>query len=225
MVGTHRYWMRGKSGGIGFVLKSEMECQNISCNSKDVCFIKIGSHAKGYDWPLYSIYLSCEGIRGEENVLNMKCVNDVVSKAKEDGRKIIMGGDMNAHIWVLDKCENKNGKPLKRVMDEMSIQILNCVWESVKSATWFSEKSEFTLEYIGVDEWALKCVESAYILERGEVVESDHAALGVKVEWKVKRTMKCGRNRKSKQKIRLTARNWDVLEVKWKRENTKIYQV
>ena len=52
-----------------------------------------------------------------------------------------------------------------------------CVLESMKSATWFSEKSEFTLDYIGVDDCAFKGMESAYILERGEVVESDHAAV------------------------------------------------
>ena len=48
------------------------------------------------------------------------------------------------------------------------MEILNCVWVSMKGATWFSEKSEFTWEYIGVDDCALKCVESAYILGRGK---------------------------------------------------------
>ena len=147
----------------------------------------------------------------------MTCVKDVVSTPKEDGLKNMIGGDMNAHIWELDKWENKNGKFLKRVVDEMNLQILNWVWESMKGATWFSEKNEFTWDYIGLDDWALKCVGSAYILERGDVIESDHAAVWVNVEWKVKRRMK---------KIRLTAKkHWDVLEVKWKRENTKIYQV
>ena len=36
----------------------------------------------------------------------------------------------------------------------------------------------------------LQCVESAYILERGEVVESDDAAVGVNDEWKVRRNGK-----------------------------------
>ena len=31
------------------------------------------------------------------------------------------------------------------------------------------------------------CVENAYILEREDVVESDHAAVGVNVEWKVRK--------------------------------------
>ena len=95
-------------------------------------------------------------------------------------------------------------------MDEMNLQILNCIWESMKGATWFSENSEFTLDYIGVDDCALKCVESAYILERREVVQCDHAAVVVNVEWKAKRRIKCRRNRKSKKNIMLTARIWEV---------------
>ena len=108
--------------------------------------------------------------------------------------------DMNAHIWELDKCVNKNGKLLKSVMDEISFQILNCVWDSMKGATWFSENSEFTLDYVCVNDSVLKCLESAYILEKGEVVESDHATVGVNVEWKVMRKGKCRINGKCKRK-------------------------
>ena len=71
---------------------------------------------------------------------------------------------MNAHIWELDKCENNNGKLLKNMVNE-NLQIMNCVWESMKGPTWFSENSEFTLDYICVDDCALKSVQSAYILE------------------------------------------------------------
>ena len=186
-----------------------IECQRIICDSEDVCFIKIGAHANQYYWLLVSIYMNCEGIRGEENVFKIRCVKEVISKAKEDELNIMIGGDMNAHIWELDKCENKNGKLLRSVMDEINSQILNCVWDSMKGATWFSENSEFTLDYVCVNDSALKCVESAYIIERGEVVESDHAALGVNVEWKVRRKGKCRMKGKSKRKRRLTARNWE----------------
>ena len=37
---------------------------------------------------------------------------------------------MNAHIWELDKCENKNGKLLKSLVDDMNFQILNCIWDN-----------------------------------------------------------------------------------------------
>ena len=54
-IGTNRDWMRGKTGGVGFVIKSDMECQWIICDS--------------YNWLLVSIYMNCEGIRGEEYVV------------------------------------------------------------------------------------------------------------------------------------------------------------
>ena len=68
----------------------------------------------------------------------------------------------------------------------MNFQILNCLWECMKGVTWFSENSEFTLDYICVNDCALKCIESAYILERRDFVECDHAAVRVDVEWKMK---------------------------------------
>ena len=44
------------------------------------------------------------------------------------------------------------GKPLKSVIDEINLQILNCVWDSMKGATWFSENSELTLDYVCVND-------------------------------------------------------------------------
>ena len=38
-------WMGGKTGGVAFVIKSDMECQRIICDSEDICFIKIEAHA------------------------------------------------------------------------------------------------------------------------------------------------------------------------------------
>ena len=55
--------------------------------------------------------------------------------------------------------------------------------------------------YVCVNDSALKC---AYILERGDVVESDHAAVGVNAEWKVRR------KGNPSEKKRLTARNWEL---------------
>ena len=35
-VGTNRYWMREKVGGVGFVIKRGLECQKLSCDREDV---------------------------------------------------------------------------------------------------------------------------------------------------------------------------------------------
>ena len=68
------------------------------------------------------------------NVLKMHHVKDVVCIAKAEGFKIMIGGDMHVHIWELDRCENTNGTLLKSMVDDMNLQILNCIWESMKSA-------------------------------------------------------------------------------------------
>ena len=47
--------------------------------------------------------MNCEGIRGQENVFKMRSEKEVIRKAKEDGLKIMIGGDTNALIWELDK--------------------------------------------------------------------------------------------------------------------------
>ena len=65
---------------------------------------------------------------------------------------------MIAHICELDKWENKKEKILKSMVDDMNLQFLNCIWESMKGTTWFSENSEFTLDYICVNDCTLKCM-------------------------------------------------------------------
>ena len=96
----------------------------------------------------------------------------------------------------------------KNMVNEMNLQIMNCVWERMNGPTWFSENSEFTLDYICVDDCALKRVHSAYILEREEVVETDHVAIGADVEWKVKR--KARGKMRTTRKRRPAVDKWDV---------------
>ena len=88
---------RKKTGGVGFIIKRSLECERIICDSEDLCLLKVGTHARRYKWLLYNTYMNCKYIRGDENVLNILCVEDVVRNAKDDGLKIIIGGDMNTH--------------------------------------------------------------------------------------------------------------------------------
>ena len=43
---------------------------------------------------------------------------------------------MNAHIWELDGCENENGRGIKENMNEIGLQIFNCVWDGLNEATY-----------------------------------------------------------------------------------------
>ena len=41
---------------------------------------------------------------------------------------------MNAHIWELDGCEIENSRRIKENMNEIGLQILNCVWDGLNEA-------------------------------------------------------------------------------------------
>ena len=102
----------------------------------------------------------------------------------EDGPGRGKNNNMNAHIWDLDGCENENGRRMKENMNEIGLQILNCVWDGLNEATRFTEEKKFTLDYMCMDGRGMKKVVGASIPDLREVIESDHAAIRVEIEWK-----------------------------------------
>ena len=54
---------------------------------------------------------------------------DISIEMKDVNKIKMVGGDMNAHIWELYKCENMNGKLLMIIVNEMNLQIMIYVWE------------------------------------------------------------------------------------------------
>ena len=70
----------------------EEECERVICESEDVCFLKVGTQTGRYEWLIGSIYMNCEGVRGDENVFKIMRVKDVVRNAKDEGLKIMIGG-------------------------------------------------------------------------------------------------------------------------------------
>ena len=45
-IGTHIDWMKGKTGGVGFIIKRSLKCERLIYESGDVCFLK-GEHMLG----------------------------------------------------------------------------------------------------------------------------------------------------------------------------------
>ena len=74
---------------------------------EDVCLVKIGRSDHKFEWLVGSVCMNCEGVRKEENILKLEYIKAVVWRALDDGLGIMIGGDMNAHIWELDGCENE----------------------------------------------------------------------------------------------------------------------
>ena len=98
-IGTNRDRVKGKTGGVGFIIKCDLDVKG--CDSEDICLVKIGKYDFRYEWLLGIVYINCEGIRGDENVLKMHRVKDMVSNAKAEGLTSMIGGDMNAHYMEI----------------------------------------------------------------------------------------------------------------------------
>ena len=118
---------------------------------KDVCLVKIGQSDHKFEWLVGSVYMNFEDVRKEENILKLEYIKGVVWRALDDGLGIMIGGDMNAHIWELDGCENENGWRMKENMNEIGLQIFNCGWGGLSEATWYTEEKRFTLDYVCMD--------------------------------------------------------------------------
>ena len=82
----------------------------------DVCFIKIGQIDHKVEWLVRSVYMNCEGVRNEENIMKLECIK---RSGLEDVLGIRIGGDMHAHICELDGCENEIGQRMVHRREEV----------------------------------------------------------------------------------------------------------
>ena len=87
-------------------------------------------------------------------------------------------------------------------MNNLWLQILNCVCDGLGEDTWFTEGRKFTLDYVCMDGRGLKKDVSASVADRGKVIESVHTVITVEIEWKG-----VLRSRKKKNKRKKEYRN------------------
>ena len=103
-------------------------------------------------------------------------------------------------------------------MNDTGPQILNCIWDGLNEATWYTEEKKFTLDYVCIDGRGPRKVVSASILDLGEVIVSNHAAIIVEIEWKGV----MGHCKKMAQKNRyLNKHKWEVFG---RRKNVKEFE-
>ena len=69
---------------------------------------------------------------------------------------------------------------------DLGLQIMD--WkEGMSGAAWSMDDRDFTLDYVCVDREGHACVVEAVIMDEVDVVYSDHVAVCVSIEWKVKK--------------------------------------
>ena len=69
MFAANREWMKGKSGGVVFIIKKGIRCEEMIDKMEDVCLVKIGLSDHRFEWLVGIVYMNCEGVRKEENIL------------------------------------------------------------------------------------------------------------------------------------------------------------
>ena len=65
------------------------------------------------------------------DVCTLRC-----ERVDERGMSVVVGRDMNEHIWEMDSGENKNRKLIKQLACECSLEVGNCVIDGLVCATW-----------------------------------------------------------------------------------------
>ena len=155
------------------------------------------------EWLIGSIYMNCEGVDIEHNKKKMNFITEIVQEGMSSGLKVILGGNMNGHIWEIDGCENTNGKLLKEMAQGSGLQMLNMVWRDLmEGPTWVMNDSKYTLDYVYVDSGGLNKITEASIMEFEDVIESDHAGIKVNIEWRAtRRTKHVKKKKKGKKRI------------------------
>ena len=103
-------WTKGRSGGAGFMIKKGIRCEEMIDKMEDRCLVQIGRSDHRFEWLVGSVYMNCEEI-----ILKFEYIKGVVWRALDNGLGIMIGGDMNAHIWELDGCENENGRRMEYI--------------------------------------------------------------------------------------------------------------
>ena len=110
-------WTKGWSVGAGIIIKDGIRCEEMTGKMGDVCFVTIMRSDNKFDWLVESVYMNCERVRKEDNILKLEYIKEVVWRAPEDDLCVMIGGEMNAHIWEVDGCENENGHRMKESMN------------------------------------------------------------------------------------------------------------
>ena len=144
-IGNNRNREMGRSGGVGMIVKNSVHFKRRICVNDGIIAITLNGSQ-----PILigGMYVNCEGTRKEENLKLFEEVNGMIQESRDVGMNVIIGGDLNGHIFELDGCENENGKLIKKLVNTNSLEILNCVIPDMDKPMWSSNGNEYHLDYV-----------------------------------------------------------------------------
>ena len=218
LIGKGRKKQERLGGGVAFLHRKESNLKveeldvGSSAMSEDILVLRVecvGKHDRHESFVVAVVYMTVEGERAvRENGMKYDVLRRLVRRFA--GEKVMIMGDMNAHLGMLGERINRNGEMLAEFIDEMSLENLN---ETVAEGrvTWNARNQESAIDYVLVNGKMRESVARMWIDEDGMIdVVSDHNMLvveciiGGKTEVKVK---------KKKRKWRLRDANWENFQV------------
>ena len=146
MIGKGRSKQVRKGGGVGVILRKnkgvemeELESGN-NAMDEDIMIVKLEIKEKKECLILIVCYMTVEGEHArEENEIKYNCLKKWIEKFGNN--EVVIMGDMNGHIGILNERVNTNGERLLKFMDEADVENLNVTMADGK-VTWRESKRE-----------------------------------------------------------------------------------
>ena len=149
-------------------------------------------------------------IHHKENIQKYKILTDITQTYKNS--KIIIMGDMNAHIGILGEKVNINGKLLQNFTDQQNLEILNITIAEGK-VTWRKEINgkiqQSAIDYILINNNIRPQVDKMIIDEDKNLeIQSDHNPLILHIQTQ-KNTNNKIQNKNYKPTRKRKKANWN----------------
>ena len=212
MIGKGRKKQEKVGGGVAFLFRKEknMKVEEIdvgSCaSSEDVLAVRVkcmNRRGRAECVIMVLVYMTVEGERAvRENTEKYAIIRKVVREHRQE--RVIVMGDMNAHIGILGERMNRNGEMLVEFADETDLENLNETLAEGR-VTWSARDQESAIDYMLVNERMRELVTRMWIDEDGMIdIVSDHNMLVMECMLYGNTGKKSGCKRK-----------WRLRDVKW----------
>ena len=213
MIGKGRRKQEKHGGGVALLYRKdknlrieEIDVGNCE-SSEDVLALRVeckNKCGKLESMIVIVVYMTVEGERAvRENTAKYAVVRKVMNEHRDE-RMIVMG-DMNAHIGLLGERMNRNGEMLAEFVDEMNLENLNETLAEGR-VTWRARNQESAIDYMLVNGRMREAVTRMWIDEDGMIdVVSDHNML----------VMECEVYGRKEIKEKTRKRRWRLRDAKW----------
>ena len=213
-IGRNRGTESLGGGGVGFCLnnKSNLVFEKVLKEDiEDVLMLKVKRKGnKKWELLFGVVYFEVEGRQGgwEKNKKIADFIIQEVEKAKQEGLKIFIGGDLNGHICELDGHDNRNGEIVKGIAENGELEILNCIMEHMDAPTWERGELKYRLDYCLTCGKGLESTKKGEIMEIGVGVGKDHAGVKITIEASDKGNIITQKGKSGKVRVLRNA-DWD----------------